>query len=140
MITVSADGKTVDFTLTGDPQVYTLTYDFNTLVMAEEKIGVNLMQALMGGGSAAMIRALLYAFALKKHPVLTLEEAGDVFSKESGTVMTALGFMLRQFSAGIEEEQDDKGAGEGDDAEKEKIPSPPYAETGKAETVVVSPV
>lgn len=101
-VNVSADGKTVKFTLSNDPQEYVLIYDFNKIVEAEEKTGVNLMQGLMGGGSAVVMRALLFAFLLKAHPDVLIGEAGDLFSKESGTVMAAMSHMLLQFGVGME--------------------------------------
>ena len=88
MATAQTDktGKQVTFMLDGDPQPYTLTYDFNMIVKAEQKAGLNLMQGTMNGG-AGLIRGLLFAFLLKAHPNVTIEEAGDLLSKDTGRVM-----------------------------------------------------
>ena len=103
--------KTVSFTLDcepADPQVYTLTYDFNELVNAEKKLGLNLLQGLVGGTSTELIRGLLFAFLLKAHPLVTVAEAGDLFSKDTRTVMQNFSIIMENFDVGTDEEEEGK--------------------------------
>lgn len=82
----------ITFTLGDEPQVYTLQFDFNALCDAEEVAGCNLMRAVIGGAefTATKARALLFAFLKTAHPKVTLAEAGELFSKDQGVVLTAL--------------------------------------------------
>lgn len=90
------DHDFVKFTLEGDPQVYSLAYDFNAMCEAEEKTGVNILAVSEGSDvSARGTRALLFAFLLTGHPMVTKEEAGDLLSRDRSTVSAAIGTVLR---------------------------------------------
>jgi hypothetical protein len=115
-ITYDVPHRSATFKLKDDPQLYTITYDFNNVVLAEEKTSLNLLQGLMGGGSATIMRGLLFAFLLKAHPTVLIDEAGDLLSKECGTVMTALSSLLAHFSQGLVNE-DVPEPGDVDDAD-----------------------
>ena len=79
------------FHLDGDPQEYSLMFDYNAVCAAENKTGVNLMSCLSGQGlNANQTRGLLYACLLPKHPLVTLEEAGELLTKGFPVVLANL--------------------------------------------------
>jgi hypothetical protein len=84
------------FSIEGDPQVYTLTFDFNQICEAEKETGINLLKPLAGAGiSATETRALLYALLKPAHPLVLLAEAGELLNKDLPTVLSELGAMLK---------------------------------------------
>jgi hypothetical protein len=92
----------VEFTFENDPQVYKLAYDFNILCDIETATGLNLMGAFLGYGAvtANQTRALLYACLKKAHPVVLLNEAGELLSRDMGTVLRALAKTIKKSHAG----------------------------------------
>jgi hypothetical protein len=81
----------IPFTLEGDPQVYTLEFDFNAICAAEAVTGCNLMRALAGGEIfAAQTRGLLFACLKPAHPDVLLTEAGELLTRDMETVLEAL--------------------------------------------------
>ena len=97
--------KVTEFKIDGDPQVYKLAFDFNSLVDAETLTGLNLMRPLanLSQLTAGEIRGLLYAMLKPAHPQVLLSEAGDLFSRDMETVTGALAEVLG--ASGKEEEE-----------------------------------
>jgi hypothetical protein len=99
---------TRSFNIAGDPQTYTLTFDFNAICQAEQETGINLLKPLAGAGiSATETRALLYALLKPAHPLVLLSEAGELLNKHLPTVLAEVGAMLQ--AAKQEEEKDQMG-------------------------------
>ena len=71
-------------------ETYSLAFDFNGLVIAEELSGLNLMQAFrsLGDLSISQTRALLFAALRKRHPKITLTEVGDLMEFEALPAIT----------------------------------------------------
>ena len=92
------------FTLANDPQLYTLTYDFNEIADAEEVANMNLLSGVaahgQGGISSAQLRGLLYALLHTAHPAVTLKEAGDLLTRDALTVTTAFAQVMVKFAEG----------------------------------------
>lgn len=57
-------------------ETYHLTYDFNSIVRAEQVTGVNLLSSVIGEINASSLRGLLWSALLKDRPDLTIEHAG----------------------------------------------------------------
>lgn len=91
-----AELEKVTFTLEGDPQEYTLCYDFNQICDAEAVAGANLLNAVANKHSmnAVQMRGLLYACLKTAHPDVLLKEAGTLLSRDSKTVTKALATVL----------------------------------------------
>jgi hypothetical protein len=63
-------------------KMYKLCFNFNSLAVAEEITGQNLLKALdMSAMSISSVRGLLYATLLKFNPKVSLAEAGDILQR-----------------------------------------------------------
>ena len=98
------DREFITFTLPDDSQEYRMTYDFNELCKAEEVTGLNLLEPLTGRGiTARHTRALLYACLRTAHPIVTLDEAGGLLTRDRDLVLGKLAEAL-QFGQSAAEE------------------------------------
>jgi hypothetical protein len=80
--------KPVTFTLEGDSQVYSLTFDFKALCDTEAVTGCNLLLTIGGlGVTATSTRALLFALLKTAHPAVTLKEAGELLARDPDVVL-----------------------------------------------------
>lgn len=96
----------------GDPIVYAMVYDFNSLCLAEKLSGENLLNpSLQTGISASAMRALMFAFLYKKHGMhgMTMDEVGTLFDKGENYKIFAAVMELVQY--GVSSEEEDPAAG-----------------------------
>jgi hypothetical protein len=96
MPTFVADSPGLDPTLPdvvlklGDVE-HQLCFDFNSIVLAGKATGIDLLKAIASDVTAEHLRGLLWASLLKRHPSLTIEQAGDMITPLNlGTIHSAI--------------------------------------------------
>lgn len=73
--------------LTINEKEYTLEYDFNARVKAEQVTGINLFAVQQT--DAATARALTWSMLLPHHPEMTIEDAGRLLNPKTQTQVLA---------------------------------------------------
>ena len=72
-----------------DGKEYFLVFDFNSICVAEQMTGINLLTSLdFSNVDASKLRALLYASLIKLQPDITLDAAGELITLRSASKVT----------------------------------------------------
>src|SRR6185437_4275349 len=88
-----------------------LCFDYNAIVLVEEKTGVNLLKASIGQPSMTSVRAMLWASLLHGDPELTLDEVTALIRPRN---IPAIHYALNQawYSSIADPEEEKKPSGE----------------------------
>lgn len=75
-------GLDANISLAISGETYFLNFDFNAIARLEEEHNINLLTGV-DFSSPSKVRAMLWAACLKRHPDMSLEDAGSLITFES---------------------------------------------------------